>query len=62
MKQRRTISESLRTQHPEIPFAEIIGMRNRLIHAYFGVDLEIVWKTVQDDLPTLKGEVRTLLG
>lgn len=40
-------------QHPEIPWAQIIAMRNRLIHAYFDVDLDRVWDTVADDLPPL---------
>jgi uncharacterized protein with HEPN domain len=38
---------------PAIPFAKIVSMRNRLIHAYFDVDLDIVWTTVKDDLPAL---------
>lgn len=47
------ISDMFRSEHPEIPWREIIGMRNRLIHAYFEVDLDKVWETVQDDLPPL---------
>lgn len=39
--------------HPEIPWAQIIAMRNRLIHAYFDVDLQVVWDTVTEDLPQL---------
>ena len=38
---------------PSIPFTKIVSMRNRLIHAYFDVDLDIVWTTVREDLPTL---------
>ena len=38
---------------PAIPFPKIISMRNRLIHAYFDVNLDIVWTTVSDDLPAL---------
>lgn len=40
--------------HPDIPYADIVGMRNKLIHHYFEVDLEIFWKSYQDDLPLLK--------
>jgi uncharacterized protein with HEPN domain len=38
---------------PAIPFSKIASMRNRLIHAYFDVDLDIVWTTVKEDLPAL---------
>ncbi|MGB9777570.1 MAG: DUF86 domain-containing protein [Anaerolineae bacterium] len=49
----RRVSPATREAHPEIPWAEIIGMRNRLIHGYFEVDLVKVWETVQHDLPRL---------
>jgi len=44
---------------PDIPWAQIVAMRNRLIHAYFDVDVDRVWDTVQDDLPPL---IRRLEG
>lgn len=47
--------------HPEIPWAVIYGMRNRVPHGYFEVDLNIVWRTVQDDLPILEARVRSLV-
>ena len=47
------ITKSTRMQTPEIPWQEIIAMRNRLVHAYFNVNLDIVWQTVQKDLPML---------
>ena len=50
----RSIPDDFKVQHPDIPWDEMIGMRNKVIHEYFGVDHEIVWKTVTDDLPTLK--------
>lgn len=40
-------------QHPDIPWADMYFMRNRVSHGYFTVDLEIVWKTIQNDLPGL---------
>jgi len=48
-------------QHPELPWAQMRGMRNVAIHEYFFVDLEIVWTTVKDDLPKLKHQVDALL-
>ena len=47
------MTPSTRAAHPEIPWAEIIGMRNRLTHAYYEVDLDTVWDTVTADLPQL---------
>ncbi len=44
--------------HPEVPFGVAIGMRNALAHGYFSVDLEILWKTIHNDLP----ELRQLVG
>lgn len=47
------LSDELRLRFPSIPCAKMISMRNRLIHAYFDVDLDIVWTTVSEDLPSL---------
>jgi uncharacterized protein with HEPN domain len=49
----RLVSQETRDIHPEIPWNQMIGMRNRLIHEYFRVDLVTVWETVQSDLPCL---------
>ena len=49
----RAVSPSLRQVHPEILWRQMVGMRDRLIHGYFDVDLDIVWETVSHDLPTL---------
>jgi uncharacterized protein with HEPN domain len=46
-----------RTAHAEVPWSLIVGMRNILVHAYFGVDNEEVWSAVQNDLPKLKSQV-----
>ncbi len=49
----RSISEDVKSTHQEIPWKEMSGMRNKIIHEYFGIDLDIVWKTIQA-LPTIE--------
>jgi len=55
------VSEELREEIPEIPWSVIIGMRNRLIHAYFSINLDVVWITSKDDIPSLITELKKLL-
>lgn len=57
----RHVSKDLRRTYPEIPWQDIAGMRDKLIHDYFGVDLEKVWLTTQEDLPPLKKKVLEIL-
>ncbi len=57
----RSLSEEFRQKHPEIPWSEIIGMRNVLAHRYFGIDVDIVWQAVDHDLPELKQHVSKIL-
>jgi uncharacterized protein with HEPN domain len=47
------VTDATRTVHPEIPWSDIIGMRNRLVHGYFDVDLDVVWNTVKNHLSPL---------
>jgi len=55
------VSEATRTSAPDIPWTAIIGMRNRLVHAYFDVDTELVWKTTGTELPVLKERLQALI-
>jgi uncharacterized protein with HEPN domain len=55
------VSEECQRKYPQIPWPQIIGMRNRLIHAYFDIDVETVWKTVKDDLPPLIAELEKII-
>ncbi len=55
------IPEDFRAIHAEVPWRRVIGLRNRVIHEYFGVDLEIVWSVVTDDLPQLKSDVKQIV-
>ena len=47
------VSEATRARTPEIPWKEIVSTRNRLVHGYFSINLDIVWQTTQEDLPSL---------
>lgn len=58
----RALSEDFRAAHPEIPWSQIVGMRNILVHNYFGIDTEIVWAAVERDLPALKAQIVSALG
>jgi uncharacterized protein with HEPN domain len=48
-------------RYPELPWAEMVGMRNRIIHAYFEVDFDVLWETVADDFPGLCSELEAVL-
>jgi len=58
----KNIPESIRSKYPDIPWRDMAGMRDKLIHAYFGVDLEVLWKTIRQDLPALKGMISEMLA
>ena len=55
------VSPEVRSQNSAIPWQDIGGMRNRLIHAYFDINLDVVWKTMTRDLPLLKAELEKIL-
>ena len=55
------IDESTRRDHDEIPWDKIRGMRNILVHEYFGIDKRLVWAVVESDLPELKEQLDALL-
>jgi len=58
----KMVSLELRAEHPEIPWRETAGMRDRIVHHYFGVDYEAVFLTLRDDLPVLKREIQLVLN
>jgi uncharacterized protein with HEPN domain len=57
----RGVTESTRLAHPEIPWSKISGTRDRVIHGYFRVDLDIVWDIVNHELPRLRHQIAELL-
>lgn len=57
----KRIPDDLRAQAPSVPWKYMAAMRDKLIHAYFGVDLRIVWAVVKTELPPLRPEIKRLL-
>ncbi|NER92879.1 MAG: DUF86 domain-containing protein [Symploca sp. SIO1B1] len=57
----KRLSKELRNQYPEIPWSDIAGMRDNLIHNYEDVDLDEVWKTADSDIPDLLAFIQSLL-
>lgn len=53
----KKISEDIRNRYPQIPWKEIAGMRDVLVHEYWGIDLNVVWATVQEGIPPLKSAI-----
>ncbi len=48
------LPDDFKARHPKMPWGKMIGMRNKVAHEYFGVDPEIIWKTILEDIPELK--------
>ena len=57
----RLLPDEIKNANPQVPWRDISGMRNHLIHRYFKVDIEEVWRTAQNDLSPLKMEVEKIL-
>jgi len=55
------LSEEFREKNTQIPWKDMAGMRNKLIHGYFDVNLDIVWDTIKKDVPFLKTEIKKLI-
>lgn len=57
----KRVSFDVREAHPEVPWRAIAGMRDRTVHRYFDIDLDVVWQTLQTELPPLARSLRTIL-
>lgn len=57
----KKLSAKTKGRYPNIPWKDIAGMRDKLIHEYFGVDLAAVWDTVEKDIPSFKEEIKKIL-
>jgi uncharacterized protein with HEPN domain len=57
----KRLSAEIKEKYLEIPWKDITGMRDKLIHDYFGVDLDAVWDTVEKDIPVLKNKLESLV-
>jgi uncharacterized protein with HEPN domain len=57
----KNIKDDFREQFQEVPWKEMSGVRDKLIHHYFGVNFEVVWTIIQDELPGLKNNLNTIL-
>ena len=58
----RGISQEFRDSHPDLPWNKMVGMRDRLIHGYFDVNLDVVWETVTEDLPGLVDKLEKIVA
>ncbi len=57
----KNVPPEVRRRHPEVPWKDMAGMRDKMIHEYFAIDIPGVWKTVQQDVPTLKPSIEQLI-
>ena len=58
---KNSLSEEIKSELVAIPWKQIYGLRNRIVHGYSGVDMRIVWDTIRDDLPPLEDEISKYL-
>jgi len=57
----RNVPEDVRSKYPQIPWRDVAGMRDKLIHQYFGINMEVVWQTLHEDVPMLIDTLEDIL-
>lgn len=57
----KQITDDIKSKYPQLPWKEMAGMRDRLIHFYFGIKYELVWHTIKDVIPVVKPVIREIL-
>ena len=57
----RNIPEDFKEEYPKVPWSKMISMRNKVIHEYSGIDLDILWQTIEDDLQGLEDQLKELV-
>ena len=57
----KQIPDEIRQSHPRVPWKEMAGMRDKLIHFYFGVDYQLIWRAIKERLPQIKPELQKIL-
>ena len=57
----KKIPSTVRQRNPQVPWKDMAGMRDRLVHGYFGVDNEIVWKTVKEFAPEIRSKIKYII-
>ena len=61
MKLQKNIPDEIKEKYPKLPWNEMAKIRDKLIHGYFSVDFEIVWKVIKEELPLLKPDIEEIL-
>ena len=57
----KKLPSEFREKYPHIPFKQVAGMRDKLIHDYFGIDYQIIWKTIKDKLPAFYNSIKDII-
>lgn len=57
----KKVPKSVKKDHPELPWRKMAGMRDKLIHDYFGVDIDVIWETVKTDIKEIKPKIRAII-